>query len=349
MFDRDQDIFGRAGKQFYDRQQQAGEGQLWLGSKSDFQDRLAAFELLDRLLVEYQGVGLDQEFDGQVVENEFGQCYRIIKNVDLRLELPGKEIARQMLASDLTLLYDVRETRARQLQREGYHTLYDLVKHEKHGALAAVILEMIEKEDVEELLNYIRTRQRLSSWQVYLCTAFYEPQDLLFFDLETMGLQNTIILLGMGYVKDNYFVVEQLLARSQTEEAALLWEFFQRVGQRKALVSFNGIAFDQNLVNQRSVYNFIDLQLDMPHFDVLFFARRIWPDVSNHKLKTLEKEILDIDRVDDVPSDLVPMFYAKYEQTGNIGPLTPIVYHNQQDIITTARLLGEIKKYMVYD
>ncbi len=49
-----------------------------------------------------------------------------------------------------------------------------------------------------------------------------------------------------------------------------------------------------------------------------------------------------MNRINDVPSSLVPEFYKTYLQTGNIGPLIPIVEHNQQDIITLALILSQL-------
>ncbi len=350
MFDREDDIYRRAGKLFWERQDERGQDQIWYGEKSEFEARIKAFEFLDRLLADFEGVSLEEEFGGRQVENDYGQCYRIRLRQKHRLELPDRDVARRRLLEDLTLLYEVRETRARELKKQGYKDLTDLTGHERHGALAREIIRMIDTEDVEELMDYISTRQRYSSWQMYMCSAFLRAEDFLFFDLETMGLgQNTVILIGMGYFEGEYLIIDQLLARSQDEEPALLWEFYKVAEPRRALVSFNGRSFDLNMINQRSVYNFLDFQLYKPHFDMLLFARRVWPDAPNHRLKTLEKIILDVDRGEDVPSDLVPVFYEKYESTGNIGPLVPIVYHNQQDVLTTVRLFSEIKKYFVND
>jgi uncharacterized protein YprB with RNaseH-like and TPR domain len=43
---------------------------------------------------------------------------------------------------------------------------------------------------------------------------------------------------------------------------------------------------------------------------------------------------------------MVPEFYETYLRSGNCGPLVPIVEHNRQDVISTARLffhlLGDV-------
>ncbi len=350
MIDWDKDIFQRAGEFFEDKEQQAQKDDIWSADKQYLDEHIQSFAFLDELLANYQGVSLEQEFNGHEIDNDFGRCYVITRQYDLGLDLLNKNEARQLLLSDLTLVDQVREKREEELKALGYNDLYQLASHPRFGAIASTVVDMIENEQIDFLVNYIRLRHRLSSWQMYVCSAFFQAEDFLFFDLETMGLaQNPIILAGLGYFIDNKLVVEQLLALSQEDEPALLWEFFQRAEGKRALVSFNGVGFDQTMINRRSIYNALDRQLDMPHFDMLYLSRRVWRDAPGYKLRTLEKFILDIERDRDVPSSLVPVFYEKYEQTGNIGPIVPIIYHNQKDVVSTVMLFNKIKKYFLHD
>jgi len=39
---------------------------------------------------------------------------------------------------------------------------------------------------------------------------------------------------------------------------------------------------------------------------------------------------------------MVPSFYKTYNETGNIGPLIPIVEHNKEDVVTLARILSSL-------
>ena len=68
--------------------------------------------------------------------------------------------------------------------------------------------------------------------------------------------------------------------------------------------------------------------------------------MPNCKLQTLEKHLFDFERVDDVPSSLVPSFYKTYNETGNIGPLIPIIEHNREDVVTLARILSRLHTEM---
>lgn len=49
------------------------------------------------------------------------------------------------------------------------------------------------------------------------------------------------------------------------------------------------------------------------------------------------KTSFGIERCDDVPSSKVPEFYRSYHETGNIGPLIPILEHNREDVVTLAK------------
>jgi len=76
---------------------------------------------------------------------------------------------------------------------------------------------------------------------------------------------------------------------------------------------------------------------------LLHLSRRTWKDkLPNCKLQTLEKYLFNFEREDDVPSSMVPSFYKTYDETGNIGPLIPIIEHNREDIITLAKILSKL-------
>ncbi|NMB79862.1 MAG: exonuclease, partial [Methanomicrobiales archaeon] len=78
---------------------------------------------------------------------------------------------------------------------------------------------------------------------------------------------------------------------------------------------------------------------DIPHYDMLHFSRRRWKNqLPSLRLAAIEKAILGINRTNDIPGQMVPEFYATYQQTGNCGPLVPILEHNQQDVVSLAML-----------
>ena len=147
-------------------------------------------------------------------------------------------------------------------------------------------------------------------------------------------------VFGIGAIENGTLNVHQYLLRDIAEEQAALYETIRHLsGERKALMTFNGKAFDLPYISDRLGYYGMDIPTRIPHFDVLHFSRRYWRDTfPSMRLTTLEREILQIHRKDDIPGQVVPEFYETYLRTGNCGPLVPIVEHNRQDIISLALL-----------
>jgi hypothetical protein len=61
------------------------------------------------------------------------------------------------------------------------------------------------------------------------------------------------------------------------------------------------------------------------------------------RLETVER-CFGLERTIDLPSSLVPDFYNTYLETGNIGPLIPIIEHNKHDLIALGVLLVELSR-----
>jgi tetratricopeptide (TPR) repeat protein len=77
---------------------------------------------------------------------------------------------------------------------------------------------------------------------------------------------------------------------------------------------------------------------ELPHLDFLFPARSLWGHKhENCRLFHLAREVVQADRSEDIPSAEIPMRYFQYLQTGNYDLIEPILYHNQEDILS---LLG---------
>ena len=136
--------------------------------------------------------------------------------------------------------------------------------------------------------------------------------------------------------------ITQYLARSLDEEIALLEQIAPVFAKASLLISYNGKAFDWTFLRERFAYYGLQLPPATMHIDLLHHARRAFrDDLPDVRLSTLE-EHLGIHRAEDLPSDAVPEFYSTYLDTGNPGPLVPIVHHNRQDVETLAVLLSRL-------
>lgn len=176
----------------------------------------------------------------------------------------------------------------------------------------------------------------------------FEDRDLstaLFFDLETTGLAGgagtVAFLVGMGYYeRDTFHVVQYFLADRSEEERLVedLDRFFAEHDFR-SIVTYNGKFFDLPLIETRFILNRTPLRLSsLPHLDFLFAARKLWKHkYESCRLFHLAREIVQADRSEDIPGAEIPPRYFQYLRTGDFSLIEPIIYHNQEDILS---LLG---------
>lgn len=195
-----------------------------------------------------------------------------------------------------------------------------------------------------------RTRHPRPTWNSAglraLAGGEFDPGHALYVDVETTGLSTTpgtlAFLIGYGWVEGDEFVLEQLLLRNSGEEEALaLVRLSEYVASAKALVTFNGRAFDVPLLQVRARLHHIALPFSgLPHLDLYPQSRRLFrPRMWSSRLVALEEGILGWHRAHAIPSHFIPSLYAEYLRSGDARPLAEVVAHNQQDILAMPRLL----------
>jgi len=179
----------------------------------------------------------------------------------------------------------------------------------------------------------------------------------LFLDLETTGLAGgtgtVAFLVGMGYYRDDRFHVAQYFLGEMGEEGRLIDElgrFFREMDFR-SVVTYNGKAFDLPLLETRFVLQRRAFALsDLPHLDLLFSARQIWKHKhENCRLSHLAQQIVAAERSEDIPSAEIPFRYFDYLRSGDFSVIEPVLYHNQEDILSLLGLLIAAAKLFVAD
>ena len=166
----------------------------------------------------------------------------------------------------------------------------------------------------------------------------------LFVDTETSGLAGGTgtfaFLIGIGRVEDDQFRVTQLLMRDPEGEAAMLQELAVLAAGRRDLVTYNGGSFDLPLLETRFALNGIRYPLrGARHLDLLHPARRLFkPRHENARLLTLEREVLAIERDDDIPGDQIPQVFFHFLRSGHHPAMESVLTHNRYDIVTLAAL-----------
>ncbi|HOW56400.1 MAG TPA: ribonuclease H-like domain-containing protein [Smithellaceae bacterium] len=176
--------------------------------------------------------------------------------------------------------------------------------------------------------------------------------DALFLDTETTGLAGgtgtMAFLIGLGWFEEDHFHVRQLLARDFGEEKAALAHLAELAAKKKFLITFNGKAFDVNLLTTRFIMNRLKSDLNgLPHLDLLHPSRRILGHrLANSRLCTLEAEVLGVEREGDIPGWEIPQRYFDWLKKRDGRLLAAIFEHNRLDVISMAALTAHLTEIL---
>ena len=170
----------------------------------------------------------------------------------------------------------------------------------------------------------------------------------LFLDTETTGLAGgtgtVAFLIGLGWFEGDGFVTQQLFARDYAEERATLLHLRERLAGREFLVSFNGKAFDANLLATRFIMNRLPDPLSgLPHLDLLHPARRLLSHrLADRRLSALETSILGFEREGDIPGSEIPQRYFDWLRRRDGRLMADVFEHNRLDILSLAALAAHL-------
>ncbi|MDO8444534.1 MAG: ribonuclease H-like domain-containing protein [Deltaproteobacteria bacterium] len=302
----------------------------------------------------YGARSLEDIFSGKHLENEHGGFF-IVRDQYPQNEYSVADIeqACDMVKQHLCVIPGIGETLEKELRGRGYNSINDLLRHQTFSSNANDFLQILGNKDFNALHDWLSSRPLPKSHPVRLLSScFQDMSKLLFIDIETLSLYPTspLILIGVAFFKpDGFLAVEQYLARDIADEKAILSHIVNS-GKFKTILTFNGSTFDLPYMRSRCNYYGIEGPFDHPHFDLLYFGRRIWKgQFSSYSLKTLEREILKIDRGDDVHPVYLIELYQEYLQTQKAGLLMPLIDHNRWDILSTVKLFTAMINKVVKD
>jgi len=170
------------------------------------------------------------------------------------------------------------------------------------------------------------------------------PEKWAFLDTETSGLSGGsgtfAFLVGVGGITPRGFELKQFFMRDHGEERSLLLALAGYLAQFDLMVTYNGRAFDQPLLETR--YRLARMPEPFPrmkHVDLLYSARRLWRlALDSCRLQELEQKILGLERIGDVGGAFIPTLYFQYLRTRDYRPLAPVISHNATDILSLACL-----------
>ena len=177
--------------------------------------------------------------------------------------------------------------------------------------------------------------------------AAFVPAEALFVDIETTGLSGgtgtLVILIGMCWYREGKFFVRQYFLTDPAREKAMLIHAGEMLERFSGLVTFNGRTFDLPLLRTRQILAGLPQAAPEHHLDLLFCARRLWKGrLTSCSLKTLEQEVLELWRTDDIPGAEIPGIYFNYLRRGETERLRAVFEHNVQDLLSMVRLLAVV-------
>jgi uncharacterized protein len=220
------------------------------------------------------------------------------------------------------------------------------------------LLRMLEGEDrLNRLGKCIRVQRRFAEPNVTEMNpralrllapdpteSLCDSNQWLFLDTETTGLAGGTgtyaFLVGLAWWEADGFVVEQYFMRDHSEEPSLLLEVLDRLAQRRVLVTFNGKSFDWPLLKTRyQMTRTGAVPEPVAHLDLLHPARQIWRlQLRSVALSQLERQVLQLDRGEDIPSATIPQRYFDFLRGGSPEAIAEVFRHNQMDLCGLASL-----------
>lgn len=216
---------------------------------------------------------------------------------------------------------------------------------EKKPLRAGGVAVYADRRPADERLFHLDTDAlRRIGWQ----GRPFDIHKCLFLDTETTGLSGgagTIaFLVGLGFIEDGCFVVEQYLMKDYADEAQMLERISSRMESFDSVCTFNGKNFDLPLLSTRfTMCRMREKWREMEQLDLLYPARRTWKlRIGSCRLSRLEEFILGQGREGDLPGSEVPQRYFDYLKCGDMGLLEDIIAHNRQDIYTLGTLLAHL-------
>ncbi len=168
---------------------------------------------------------------------------------------------------------------------------------------------------------------------------------LICLDTETTGLGTAAgtlaFLVGLGWWEGDGFRRLQLVCPDHAEEPALLAAVEAAIPTDAWLVTYNGRGFDWPLLVTRYRLHGRSAPVHAGMLDLLPGVRRLFRHrLGDARLATVERELLGIQRHDDVGGWEIPGRYLDFVRGGAATPLAGVLTHNAEDVASLARLLA---------
>ncbi|MHA2038038.1 MAG: ribonuclease H-like domain-containing protein [Promethearchaeota archaeon] len=299
-------------------------------------------------MASYHAQGFDitplvQQYKGKKLEDLYKENYRVVQNeMGEFMELFWQEEnipcniilnrTRRRLLNNLKTVHYIGDYIENRLKGRGIRTLKDLkFLNLKYRDSANKILKSIKEKDYQTL----KKNKYIDDLDVSFC---FNLEDLLFLDIETLGLyDNAIIILGIGYFINKKYEIRLLFARGLEEEIAICEHLKNEILPKfKCFISYNGKRFDIPYIANRLLYFFDkNPMISEDRFKGLF---------ERYTLTNIEEQLLNMRRENELPSSMVPTCYKKYQKNPNryVGLIKECIEHNYYDVYSMPLILHKL-------
>ena len=309
---------------------------------------------ITHLVEQHTGSKLEELFKNQrVIRNEMGQFLELFWVEDDFLSNLDLLTTKKKILSNLKTVFYIGENIEKKLLRRGVKTLNDLKIYKRYGKSANEMIRLIKTKDYSTLCK----NKYIYDIDVSFC---FKLEDLLFLDIETLGLYDSpIIIVGIGFFKNNKFHIREFFARDLEEEIAICEHLRSKILPNfKSLITYNGKSFDIPYIANRFLYYFDENPMisddDVPyeksntkyhHIDLYHNCRRKFKGMfDKYTLTNMEEKLLNWKRDNELPSSLVGMCYKRYMDNPQryIGLIKECIDHNYFDVYSMPLILKQL-------
>ncbi len=178
---------------------------------------------------------------------------------------------------------------------------------------------------------------------------------VVFFDIETSGLSGgagtLAFLAGCGWFTEDKFEIRQFFLAAPSGERPMLDALARVFDDASLVVTYNGRTFDVPLMETRWAFHRTEAPTaDLPHFDMLPPARRLWSrrdrtgapldEWEGCSLTAIERRVLHFHRVRDVPGFEIPARYFHFLRSGDASVIEGVLEHNRHDLVSLAAVMS---------
>lgn len=206
----------------------------------------------------------------------------------------------------------------------------------RHGAVA-----------LEEVLSIQRSVLAERARDARL--AEVDLERAVYFDTETTGLSGGagtyVFMVGLGRFVAGRFELWQGFLPHPAEEKVLLLEVAERIADASVLISFFGKSFDRHrLEDKMRLHGVTPPFASTIHLDLYHPLRRAHKGrFENCRLKTLERELVEVVRGDDLPGSFAPAAWFDF-LGARPHRLEGVFRHNADDVLSLVALATHLAR-----